>query len=248
MSVITDPPGRRAVQLEVEVPGTPEQVWHAIATGPGITSWFTPTVVEEREGGAIRFDFGNGQESRGIVTKWDPPRRFDYEERDWAPNAPPCATEITVEARAGGTCVVRMAHSLFTSSEDWDDQLESFEAGWPGFFEILKIYLRHSAGQPSATISVSARAGWSESDAWNALTRALGVPDVRVGQHPAPVAADVPPFGGAVLSVQQDKYQEVRLILDRPTSGAALISAFTEKDQVKAAIMLYLYGDRKSVV
>jgi hypothetical protein len=28
--------GRRSVQVEVEVPGTPEEVWQAIATGPGI--------------------------------------------------------------------------------------------------------------------------------------------------------------------------------------------------------------------
>jgi hypothetical protein len=37
------PSGRRWVQVEVEVPGTPEEVWQAIATGPGISSWFVPT-------------------------------------------------------------------------------------------------------------------------------------------------------------------------------------------------------------
>ena len=34
---------RREILLEVEVPGTPEQVWDAIATGPGIDSWFMGT-------------------------------------------------------------------------------------------------------------------------------------------------------------------------------------------------------------
>ena len=29
---------RTRIELEVEVPGTPEEVWRAIATGPGITS------------------------------------------------------------------------------------------------------------------------------------------------------------------------------------------------------------------
>ena len=29
------------IKKEVEVDGTPEQVWDAIATGPGIDSWFT---------------------------------------------------------------------------------------------------------------------------------------------------------------------------------------------------------------
>ena len=42
MSIKHDPSGRRSIQVEAEVPGTPEQVWDAIATGPGIGSWFYP--------------------------------------------------------------------------------------------------------------------------------------------------------------------------------------------------------------
>src|SRR5688572_23525631 len=114
MSVKTDASGRRLVELEFEVPGTPEQVWQAIATGPGISSWFAPTEVEEREGGAVTFHLGPGMDSSGIVTGWEPPRRFAYEERDWSANAPPLATELLVETRSGGSCVVRIVHSLFT--------------------------------------------------------------------------------------------------------------------------------------
>ena len=43
MSVKQEANGRRSVQVEFEVPGTPEEVWQAIATGPGISSWFVPT-------------------------------------------------------------------------------------------------------------------------------------------------------------------------------------------------------------
>ncbi|HEX6862130.1 MAG TPA: SRPBCC domain-containing protein, partial [Thermoanaerobaculia bacterium] len=139
MSVKTDASGNRYVELEFEVPGTPEQVWRAVATGPGISSWFVPTEVEEREGGALMFHLGPGMDSPGIVTGWEPPRRFAYEEPDWSPGAPPVATELLVEARSGGTCVVRMVHSLFTSSEEWDDQLEGFESGWPPFFDVLRL-------------------------------------------------------------------------------------------------------------
>ena len=35
MPVKKDASGRRSVEAEVEVPGTPEEVWQAIATGPG---------------------------------------------------------------------------------------------------------------------------------------------------------------------------------------------------------------------
>ena len=70
--------GRRSVQVEVEVPGTPEEVWAAIATGPGISSWFVPTEFEERDGKpvAVTCNFGPGMESRSAVTTWDPPRMF----------------------------------------------------------------------------------------------------------------------------------------------------------------------------
>ena len=44
------PDGRR-IELSLEVPGSVEEVWRTIATGPGITSWFVPTEVEERAGG-----------------------------------------------------------------------------------------------------------------------------------------------------------------------------------------------------
>ena len=40
MSILKEP-GKRSIQLEVEVPGTPEEVWQAIATGNGTTAWFT---------------------------------------------------------------------------------------------------------------------------------------------------------------------------------------------------------------
>ena len=60
MSVKKDPSGKRSVQVEVEVPGTPEQVWEAIATGPGVSAWFTPTKTDGRVGGTVTSNFGPG--------------------------------------------------------------------------------------------------------------------------------------------------------------------------------------------
>ena len=31
------------LEFSVEVPGTPEQVWQAIATAKGMSAWFLPT-------------------------------------------------------------------------------------------------------------------------------------------------------------------------------------------------------------
>ena len=47
--VAPDPQEDDHMKFEVEVPGTPEQVWEAIATGPGISAWFMPADVDRRQ-------------------------------------------------------------------------------------------------------------------------------------------------------------------------------------------------------
>src|SRR5215813_7482620 len=132
MSVKKEVNGRRSVQIEVEVPGTPEEVWQAIATGPGISSWFVPAEFEERAGKpvAVKVTMGPGMESRSPVTAWEPPRKWVSQSDGWVPGSPPLAHEWSVEARSGGTCIVRIVQSLFASTDDWDNQLESAGHGW----------------------------------------------------------------------------------------------------------------------
>ena len=48
----------------VELDASPDQVWQAIATGPGISAWFVPTEVGD---GVIRQDFGSGNVVTGQV-------------------------------------------------------------------------------------------------------------------------------------------------------------------------------------
>src|SRR5262245_52604810 len=119
MSVKKEASGRRSVQVEVEVPGTPQEVWQAIATAPGISSWFVPAEFEERDGKpvAVKLNFGPGMESRSPVTAWDPPRMFATEAYGWAPGSPPIKDEWSVEARGEGSCVVRVVNSLVASTD-----------------------------------------------------------------------------------------------------------------------------------
>ena len=54
----------------------------------------------------------------------------------------------------GGTCTVRVVHSLFSETDDWDGQLTGVESGWPSFFKILRLYLAHFPGQPMEMLSI----------------------------------------------------------------------------------------------
>ncbi len=244
MSVKKEANGRRSIQVEVEVPGTPEEVWRAISTGPGISAWFVPAEFEEREGKpvAVKLDFGMGMVSRSVVTAWDPPRQWATQSDGWVPGSPPIANEWIVEARHGGNCIVRIVQSLFANSDDWDNQLEGAEHGWPGFLRTLRIYLTHFRGQCVTTMKWMVPVSTAEADAWEALTAALGVKGASVGQRWA-APAGVPALGGVVEYLTQNPYDAL-LRLDRPAPGVAALGAFRCGGSTMVATGFYLYGDQ----
>ena len=243
MSVKNEASGRRSVQLEVEVPGTPEEVWQAIATGPGISSWFMPTTVEESGGKpvAVTSTFGPGMEARGAVTAWDAPRKFAMQGEAWG-DFPAIATEWSVEARAGGVCIVRVVQSLFASTDEWDNHLESAASAWPGFFRTLRMYLTHFRGQRSAIMQFAAPVAGTEAEAWDALTAAFGLKSVKLGQRwSAPAGA--PALGGVTEYYTENPYDAL-LRLDKSASGVAAFGAYDMGGQCMVAVNFYHYGDQ----
>jgi uncharacterized protein YndB with AHSA1/START domain len=245
MSVKKDPSGRRSVEAEVEVPGTPEEVWEAIATGPGISSWFVPSEVEEREGGTAISHFGPGSsmDSVATITAWEPPRRFVATSQDFGPEAPPVGTEWIVEAQSGGACVVRVVHSWFLSSDDWDEQFEGHEQGWRAFFRILRLKLAHFPGQRGAAFQLMGVAPEPTSEAWDRLSGALGLAGASVGQRVSTLAG-TPPLAGLVEGVGPSEYPETLLRIDEPAPGIAHLFALPMGGQIYLPIRLYLFGDQ----
>jgi uncharacterized protein YndB with AHSA1/START domain len=235
--------GKRWVELELVVPGTPEQVWRAIATGPGNTAWFTNTTIDENVGGTVEFDFGPNGSSSGEVTRWEPPHRFGYVERDWCDDAPPVTTEITVTGRSGDRCVIRMVHSLSTDSDDWDDQLEDFEAGWPGHFAVLHNYLTHFTGKPAVTFHISATGTIPAPEAWKLMLASFGLDGADVGDLRTlhPVKDD---FVGLVNRMYQDESQRYLVVrLAEPTVGAVMFGICSPGGQTTTGVNAFFYGD-----
>jgi len=247
MPVKKDASGRHYVEVETEVPGTPEEVWQAIATGPGISAWFVPARIEEREGGEVVLDFGPGMESKGVITVWDPPRRFVGENEGMGSGSPTVADEWTVEAKSGGTCRVRVVHSWFASTDDWDNQYESVESGWPAFFRILKVYLAHFRGQPSEIIAVMGMSSENKSVVWNKLLGSLGLARLAEGQR-VQTANRAPRLAGVVEHIVDKDYEELFLRLEEPTSGVAHFLPVEMGGQVCLSVRLYLYGTQARAV
>lgn len=231
---------RQAIQLEIEVPGTPEEVWRAIATGPGISSWYVPHTIEERAGGAATASFGPEPEMQitGRVVEWEPPHRVVF---DGGEGGDGLAFEWTIEARGAGTCVVRLVNTGFGSGGPWDDQYDAMHEGWKIFLSNLRLHLTHFPGQTATAILPMG--GWPgpRDRAWQTLTAALGIPaSPSVGDRVAVMAADAPRLEGTVVSTAPSA---IALLLDIPAAGTAFIAAEGSDTQVGVSVWAYLYGE-----
>ena len=242
MSVKKEANGRRSVSVEVEVPGTPEEVWDAIATGPGISKWFVPAQVESRLGGKTVLNFGPGMDSESEITAWDAPHRFSAMSDGLGPNAPKMATEWSVEARNGGTCIVRVVHSLFAETDDWDNQLGAMEDGWPSFFAVLRMYLLEYRGQAGAYFQVMAPVPGTVIEGWHGLLAKLGLPSLAAGTR-LHSQSGAPSLAGVVEKVGPESHQNQAIIrLDGPAPGAALISTCGMGKQTYFFGSFYFFG------
>jgi uncharacterized protein YndB with AHSA1/START domain len=178
---MTSPDFPLRMEITVELPHAPEAIWSAIATGNGISSWFLPTELDEREGGRVVFHMGETS-SEGTVTGWEPPRRIVYEEPNWAElggredaQVTPLVTEFLVESQSGGSCVVRVVSSAFGTGAEWEREFFSeMEKGWRPFFENLRLYLARFPGQRVTSLSVGTQLPGNAEDVWTALREHVG--------------------------------------------------------------------------
>ena len=241
---MNDQPTPRTIDLSVEVEGTPEQVWTAIATGPGITSWFVPTTVEEREGGQTTSIFGPGPGMTvpGRVAAWEPPHRVLFEGEE----GQGLAFEWLVEARDGGSCVVRLVNSGFGSGGEWDAQYDGMEQGWRLFLRNLQLHLAHFPGQAGRPMLPTATWPGDQPTTWAAVTDALGIPAAPAPGERIVAAGDVPPLAGTVVDCEPGF--RISLLLDAPLPGTGMIAAESGGEGTGVSGWLYLYGDEVEAV
>ena len=229
--------GQRSVEAEVEVPGTPEEVWRAIATGKGISSWFVPSTVEEKAGGKAVSSFGPGMDSVATIKTWNPPRSLTFETEEGGPG--PVATEWTVEARTGGTCVVRVVHRWFARTDDWDAEFEGHAFGWLSFFRLLRMYLTHFPGQPCSDLALSAFSQATPAETWHTVMSALEIDEARRVSS----TSGAPEIAGAVESAPE-AHPELILRLDRPAPGFVHMFVMPMGGPTLVSMRFYLFGAR----
>lgn len=248
----TSPDGSRTLEFEIEVQGTPEEVWAAIATGPGISSWYVPHTVEERAGGAASARFGPGEDMEvpGRVVEWEPPKRVRFDGGDADEGL---AFEWLVEATSGGTCVVRLVNSGFGPGQEWDAMYDGLQGGWPMFLRNLQLHCEHFRGQHATAMLPTGSWPGEPDEAWPVLLDAVGLAaPVELGTRIDIGGSDdpdgPPPLAGTVVDVADNR---VAILLESPAPGTAFLAAekgFTP-ESVEMSVWSYLYGpDRDAIV
>jgi uncharacterized protein YndB with AHSA1/START domain len=228
------------MELTFELPGTPEQVWDAIATAEGISSWFLRTEMDEREGGALTIHMGDTS-SEGTVTRWDPPRRLVYEEPDWATlsgheGAPvtPMVSEFLVEAQSGGSCVLRVVSSAYGTGADWENEFfEDMAKQWAPYFDNLRMYLVDYPGQHVTPFEASTSLSASADAALAAMLGDLGA--AKPGQ---PVEAR-----GLKGTLQRTDPAGVLVRVDEPVDGFLSFYAHGDERESVVSITGWLFSD-----
>lgn len=232
---------KRSIEVEIDVPGTPEQVWQAVATGPGISSWYVPHQVEEKAGGTMSASFGESPEMQvnGRVAEWDPPSRvlFDGGDPDEG-----LAFEWFVEPNDDTSCVVRLINSGFGAGAQWDVQFDAMKNGWQLFLSNLRLHLAHFTGQ-AAVASLPMTMIENDTDtAWKQLMERLGLPEsVSVDERVEVSGEGLPTLAGTVAEAENGRH--ILLVVDTPAPGTAFVATEQQGPVTMVSIWIYLYGD-----
>ena len=226
----------RVIDLSVEVIGDVETVWRAVATGPGISSWYVPHTIEEHTGGAATASFGPEPEMQiaGRVAVWEPPRRVLF---DGGEGGEGLTFEWTIEPHDDGTCTVRLRNAGFG---DDDPQYEAMIDGWKLFMANLGLHLEHFAGQTATAALPMVMWPVTPDEGWAILVGGLGIDEMPVVGDRLDVGVDdVTRMAGTVIETAA---RRITVLTDQPAPGTAFLTSEDVGGITMVSVWLYLYG------
>jgi uncharacterized protein YndB with AHSA1/START domain len=197
------------VRKEIALDATPEEVWDAIATGPGIDSWFMGrNELEPRVGGKGSMSLG-GHAEESTVTAWEPGQRLALRTPD-NPDGTFAAFEYLVEGRDGGGTVLRLVHSGFLG-DDWETEYEAMKTGWDMYLAKLAEYLTYFRGRTAKAVFAARPGAASPERMWEVLTKEFGLPAKPAeGDRVRLAVAGLPPVEGVIDYVDLPSFLGVR--------------------------------------
>ncbi|QNE21818.1 SRPBCC domain-containing protein [Kribbella qitaiheensis] len=145
------------IEIEIPLDATPDEVWDAITTREGMTAWFFPMEVAPDE---------NGVSPGGQMTNWEPGHGYTVV-------AGENTFEYLIEARDGGSAVLRFSQTGFTA-DDWEAEYEATARGWGLYFHTLALYLSAFKNEPATYVVAEGPESSKTAEAWQQLLSVLG--------------------------------------------------------------------------
>lgn len=166
----------RSIEQQITVAVPVEVVWRALTEAEELRRWFPVDArVEPGPGGSVWLSWGPGSEAQSRIEIWDPKRRLRLVSEWPGGEGTPIrmAVDFYLEA-AGGSTVLRLVHSGFGASSDWDDQYTATESGWCYFLFNLKHYLERHPNRPRTLIWERRPLSGPRDEVWRAITGSEG--------------------------------------------------------------------------
>jgi uncharacterized protein YndB with AHSA1/START domain len=168
-----DDSNTRDIELSVELNASPEEVFRAVTDGTELAKWLAPearvTPPSDGKPGQIWISWGEGMSVEKPVEIWDAPRRIRYRSGENPETKAPLWADWSIEAKAGGTTTLRLVHSGFSASADWDGEFEAHARGWKLMLENLRHYFARHPKKSAAHVIFSSQAKTEHGAAWTAL-------------------------------------------------------------------------------
>jgi hypothetical protein len=165
----------------IDVDAAPDQVWAAIATGPGTDAWYLGrNEIGTGEGASAASDFADGAIPAQTVARWEPGQRLSLT-GPTAPDGRFLAVDYLIEGARGGATTLKIVSSGFLPGDDWEAEFEAMQAGNCVFRASLQCYLDHFAGRTAVPVTVFGPrvADWTE--AWARFDAAVGLASLDRG-------------------------------------------------------------------
>lgn len=168
----------RDIELSVDLDASPEDVFRAVTDGTELAKWLAPearvTPPEGATKGRVWVSWGEGMSAEHEIEIFDPPRRMRHPSGQSGATKAPLYVDWSIEAREGGKATLRLVHSGFSASADWDDEYDAHERGWRLMLQNLRHYFERHAHEPTVHLPFMAKIESPRASIWPALLAELG--------------------------------------------------------------------------
>jgi uncharacterized protein YndB with AHSA1/START domain len=169
----------RDLQLSVELDASPEDVFRAVTDGTELAKWLAPgarvTPPEGEKKGSIWISWGEGMSVEHEIEIFDAPKRLRHPSGKNGETKAPLYADWLVDARAGGKATLRLVHSGFSASADWDAEFEAHARGWKLMLQNLRQYFSRHPHEPAVHLPFMSSVDSPHGSIWKTLLGTLGL-------------------------------------------------------------------------